>query len=471
MSFSQSCRSPSHHAVVIGGGIAGLLAARVLLNYFDQVTLIERDHYPEEPVARSGIPQGTHVHILFMRGQQILEDFFPGIKDKLVKRGAIEADFSNDYLYRFQSGWLPRAPSQLQGYACTRLLLEWQIRQELQAYQRVQIIEGHEVVGLLSSNNRQAVTGVRLRERQPERAGESQSRPLHADLVIDASGRFSHAPRWLEELGYQPPLETVVNAFLGYATRVYAPPTDHSRTWKGMLIQSNPPENLRTGFVWSVEGNRWQVLLVGAGKDYPPTQEADFLTFAKGLIDPLLYEVIRDAQPLSPIYSYRRTENRLRHFERLKRQPEKFIVLGDACCALNPIYGQGMTVAALGTVALDTWLGDKHSDGSQRGRSQDFQKKLARVNALAWQFATGSDYRVPGNEGKALNWASRLQHRYMDSLMEMLPTDKEVHDAFMEVLHLKQPPGILLHPNFLLKVLGHRQRPRDTEPTSSVKHS
>src|SRR6266700_2883964 len=290
MNLSQSPNSSGLHAVVVGGSIAGLLAARVLLHHFDQVSLIERDYYPWEPVALSGVPQGPHVHILFIRGQQIFEELFPGIKDKLVMRGAVEADFSNDYLYRFQSGWLPRAPSQLKGYACTRPLLEWQVLQELQTYQRVQTIQGHEVIGLLASKDQQLVTGVRLRKHKQSGERESQSWNLRADLVVDATGRFSHASRWLEELGYQPPSETVVNAFLGYATRVYAPPSDPARNWKGMLIQSNPPKNLRTGFVWSVEADRWLVLLVGAGKDYPPIREADFLAFARGLIDPLLFE-------------------------------------------------------------------------------------------------------------------------------------------------------------------------------------
>ncbi len=455
MSLSHSSSPSGQHAVVIGGGIAGLLAARVLLDHFDQVSLIERDYYPQEPEVRPGVPQGSHVHILFMRGQQILEGLFPGIKDKLVMRGAIEADFSNDYLYRFQSGWLPRAPSQLKGYACTRLLLEWQVRQELQTYQRVQIIQGHEVVGLLASTNQQSITGIRLREREQNGAKERESRHLSADLVVDASGRFSHTPRWLEELGYQPPSETVVNAFLGYATRAYAPPVDPARTWKGMLIQSNPPENLRTGFVWSVENGRWLVLLVGAGKDYPPTQEADFLAFATGLIDPLLFDVVSKAQPLSPISSYRRTENRLRHFERLQRQPEGFVVLGDACCALNPIYGQGMSVAALGVVVLDTWLAHNRGRRGQRGQVHDFQKKLARVNSLPWQLATGADSRVPGTSGEISGWVSRIQNRYMDTLMSLLPTDKAVRDAFMDVLHLKRTPATLLRPAFFLKALGH----------------
>jgi 2-polyprenyl-6-methoxyphenol hydroxylase-like FAD-dependent oxidoreductase len=448
--FVPSRSALGQHAVVIGGGIAGLLAARVLLNHFDQVSLIERDNYPDEPVARAGIPQGNHLHMLFLRGQEILEGFFPGMRDKLIVQGALEGDFADDYIYCFQSGWLPRTPSQLRGYVCTRLLLEWQIRQELQKYQRIKMVQGHEVVGLIASSTRESIIGVRLRERSKGLTTEIHD--LNADLVVDASGRFSRAPQWLEESGYQAPMETVVNAFQGYATRVYAPPVDATRTWKGMLIQGNPPKNLRTGFIWSVEGGRWLVLLVGTGKDYPPTQESEFVEFARGLADPLLYETIRDAVPLSPIYSYRRTENRLRHFERLKRYPERFIVMGDAYCALNPIYGQGMTVAALGAEALDEWLSRKHAS-DLRGLSHGFQKRLAHINAPCWQFALSSDYRVPAVEGKEVNLATKLQNRYMDSLVHLLPIDKAVRDAFMEVFHLRKSPTTLMRPGFLLKSL------------------
>lgn len=447
MSSSQSHGDHDRRAVVIGGGIAGLLCARVLLNHFDRVSLIERDVYPDEPIARSGVPQGHHLHMLFLRGQEILEQLFPGIGDKLVRQGAIEGDFANDYLYHFQSGWLPRTPSGLRGYACTRLLLEWQIRQELQHYQRLTIMQGQEVVGLLTDDERQAVTGVCLRQRTYIMTIDRSE--LVCDLVVDASGRFSRVSDWLEMAGYQRPEETTVDAFLGYATRVYAPPSDQTWSWKGLMIQSNPPNNLRTGFAWSVEGNCWLVLLAGTGKDYPPTDEAGFIDFAKELADPLLYQIIRQSSPLSPVYSYRHTANRLRHFERMKRYPAGFMVIGDACCALNPTYGQGMTVAALGAKELDDWLG-RHR--TTRRLAHDFQKRLAQVNAPSWQFATTSDYRVP-TTNHPISLVVRMQHRYMDRLVQLMPGDPAIRNAFMEVFHLRQSPTILLQPSFLLKAL------------------
>lgn len=177
-----------NHAIVIGGGIAGLLAARVLANHFAHVTLLERDHYPAEPGPRTGVPQSRHVHVLLLRGQQILEDLFPGITDKLIARGAIETDFLADYRYLLPSGWLARIPSRLQGYTCTRPLLEWQVHHELLTYDQMQVLEGHEVIDLTTSSDGSIVTGVRIRQRNYTAPEAREPIVLAADLsVIEAA--------------------------------------------------------------------------------------------------------------------------------------------------------------------------------------------------------------------------------------------------------------------------------------------
>ncbi len=452
-SSSISSNFLGSHAIVIGGGMAGLLSAHILTRHFERVSLMERDHYPEEPAFRAGVPQGRHVHIMLVRGQQILEDFFPGIKDKLVAQGAIEGDFTADYGYRFPTGWVPRTQSRLKGYACTRPLLEWQVRQEVMVRKRVQVIEGHEIVNLVASSDGQTVTGVQIRARNSTALAERGIISLTADLVVDASGRDSQMPRWFESLGYTPPSETVVNPFFGYASRLYIPPTDSRRTWKGLVVQAAPPKNLRGGVIWPIEGGNWIVVLGGTGKDYPPTDEEGFLEFTKSISDPVFYETLKDAQPHSQIYGYRRTENRLRHFERLARQPEGFVALGDAVCAFNPVYGQGMTVAALGAVILDESL--LHQKNGLAGLPRSFQRKLARINETPWQLATASDYQVPATEGKKPNGITKLTYRYFDSLVELLPTTPSASKAFSEVVHMIEPPTALFHPAIVARILLH----------------
>jgi len=443
-------------AIVIGGGIAGLLAARVLTAHFKHVVLIERDQYPHEPVFRAGIPQGRHVHVLLLRGQQIIEELFPGITKKLIEQGAIEYDFIRELAMRFPTGWMIRQKSPLIGYTCTRLLIEWQIRQELLENERVEIIEKHEAVELLASDNARSVRGVLLRKRDTTAPAESEQAEILADLVVDASGRDSHAPQWLQKLGYTPPQETEINAFLGYATCTYELDPDATRDWCALAILSSPPENLRGGLIWAIEGGRWMVVLAGSGRDYPPTDATGFLEFTRSLIDQALYAVIKEAKPVTPIYGYRRTENRLRHFELLKRRPERFIVLGDANCAFNPVYGQGMTVAALGAMALKNCLDQQKDDLD--GLATRFSKKLALATRLPWQLATSSDDAVLKaiGEGKEFPLTTKIVHKYVQGLTEIIPYSPLACRTFIEVQHMVKPPATLFHPVLVWKVLTRK---------------
>src|SRR4029077_18578506 len=187
-----------------------------------------------------------------------------------------------------------------------------------------------------------------------------------------------------------PPEETVVNSFQGYASRFYRPPAEFESDWKALYIQQAPPADPRGGLVIPVEGGRWHVSLVGGDGDYPPTDEAGFLAFARSLRSPALYEAIAGAEPLSRIAGHRATENRLRHYDRLGRLPDGVVAVGDAVCAFNPVYGQGMTAAALGAEVLDHWLGEDWHRGP--GRGCVFQRLLARATAAAWQLSVGADY-------------------------------------------------------------------------------
>src|SRR5579883_2404662 len=222
MSREESKRT---HALVIGGGIAGLLAARVLLRHFERVTVIERDRYPEEPVFRAGVPQGRHAHIMLLRGQQALETLFPGLKATLLAQGAVErvygAEGEGTSLYSY-GGRCPQIPPVLRGWNCSRPFLEWHIRQELAKEERLQLVEGHEVVHFLASDAEHAIVGVQFRARTASFSKEIQE--LRADLVVDASGVSSRVATWLQELGYVAPRERIIKTWVNYATRLYLPP-------------------------------------------------------------------------------------------------------------------------------------------------------------------------------------------------------------------------------------------------------
>ena len=424
-------------ALVIGGSIAGLVVTRVLLRHFEQVTLIERDMYPHDPVSRPGIPQGRQLHTTLLRGQQALEHLFPGLTARLLAGGAVERDYGNESLYYYGGGRCPRIPPFLHGWNCSRLLLEWQIRQELAKSAQLKILEGHEVVHLLYDKSINHVKGVQFRLRTHLASNEVES--LQADLVIDASGSSSRTPQWLQELGCDIPSEEIVTANLGYATCFYE---NLETPWRGIAIQATGQPR-RGGVLMEIEHGKWMVVLSGINGDYPPTHSQEFLAFAKALPDLALYDAMKSAMPSSKIYGYRYAENRLRHFEQLRRQPEGFIVVGDAVCNFNPLYGQGMTVAALEALALDACLQKRDM---QKGFAHAFQKEVSHLLVVPWMLATAADARASRAKG---SW-------YMERFLALLPKDSGALITFLEVMHMLRHPIALLHPAIIMKVITSR---------------
>lgn len=430
-------------ALVIGGSMAGLLAARALSDHFEQVTVLERDQLPDTPDFRSGVPQGRHLHALLAEGQRVLESFFPGFTNDLIEMGAPTMRWGRDTATLTPGGWLKRIDTPITTNVATRIGLEWLTRRRVAALPNVTFVQEVEVDGLVASEGR--VTGVTLRDRR-----DGSTRALEADFVVDASGRKSRAPEWLVALGYDAPQETMVNSFVGYATRWYE--ADRDFDWVSMVINARPKEDLkRGGAIMRAEGNRWLVTLAGVNKDYPPNDEAGFLEYARSLASPVMYEIIRNARPISPIYGFRYDGSRRRHYERLARRPENFVVMGDAACSFNPIYGQGMTVAALSAEALATLLKGYQGDDL----SGQFQRALFSVSERAWLMATGEDLRYPGTEGKRPNAVERFIQRYIDRLLALLPHDDAIALAFMEAMNLSQPPAALLRPAIALRVLRY----------------
>jgi 2-polyprenyl-6-methoxyphenol hydroxylase-like FAD-dependent oxidoreductase len=448
----QQAVSNSNHGLVIGSGIAGLLAARVLLHHFRFVTIVERDSLPEQPGARPGVPQTVHSHGLLKRGSNILEQLFPGLEAELIAAGAILTDQIADTLAFTQQEAFPRFPSDLIVVSCSRSLLEWSIRRRLLKSDSVQFLETTQVKKLLTDETNSKITGLQLLDRDTMELGE-----LTADLVVDASGRQSQTPKWLEELGYPTPAETKVNAFLGYTTRWYEIPQQLDANWKTLLVMPQAPHESRSGVLAAMEGNRWVVSLYGFNRDYPPTDEEGFLEFARSLSNPALYKVIKDAKPISPIYSFHNTKNRLRHYEKLKL-PEGFVVMGDAVFAFNPLYGQGMTTAAIGALELDQCLERQfRSRTDLTGLSQRFQQQLAQSLQAAWMFATNRDraWLSPVDAtttAKRLNWSDRLSQQYWQEVEALLKSSPESYRSLIEIRHMVKTPTAMLNLKFAFNV-------------------
>ena len=454
------------HAVVLGGSLAGLLAAQVLSDHFDEVTLIERDVYRETAEVRRGIPQANHVHGLLLRGRQVLEEFFPGLQDEMIAAGVPLVDMANEIAWYTRAGWGVRFPSEMKVLAFTRPVLDLHLRRRLNSNSRVKIMDNTDVLRLIPDAEKNRLAGVLICPRNSE-SDRKVATELRADLVVDTTGRASRAPRWLNDLGYVIPEETVVDAHLGYASRLYRIPDDFNRDWKCAYVQSAPPKRNRGAILFEVEGNRWLVTLTGGARDYPPSDEAGFLEFARSLPVSIIYDAMRAAEPLSPIKTHRGTENRLRHFERAKELPENFLLLGDAICAFNPVYGQGMTIAALGALTLKNTL---RENGNLRRLSRRFLIRLGKVNKAPWLLATGEDYRYPGTEGHGATLMTKVMHRYMNHVVELATKSVAVRHVLLRAFSMLVPPTAFFHPRISLRVLAHVLRERKIHENADRNH-
>jgi hypothetical protein len=422
---------------------------------------------PDGPAFRPGVPQSRHLHGLLPGGLAALERLFPGYQAELEAAGAPRVALPRDALWLSAAGWFERFPG-VEGVNASRELIEHTARWRVVAGGRVQVRDGAIVSGLVASSDGSAVKGVRLRARDGsgDGRGASAEEILPADLVVDASGRATRTPQWLAALGYPAPALTRINASLGYASRAYAIPAGFQADWRLLLLQSQPPGIPRTGYLFPVEGGRWMVSLMGAGGDYPPTDESGFLAWARGLRSPILHEVIREAEPLSPIYGHRGTDNRQWHYERMRRWPDGLVALGDAVCAFNPVYGQGMTVAARAAVLLDGCVREQAGDspGSLTGLARRFQRLVAKANAPAWVMATGEDLRYPTTEGARPDLRTRVMHRYLDRVLAAATQHPVVNQQFFEVMTMLAPPATLFHPRVLLPALRGRRDPVSADP-------
>lgn len=437
----------TRHAVVIGGGLAGLTAAQVLVEHFDRVTVVERDHLPDTPDHRPGVPQSHHAHGLGLRGRAAIPQLFPGIEDELLADGAELAHDSLPLQVVSPMGTLPLAPLPdvtLFG----RVLLEHRIRCRVAAHGTVRFVTGTEAIGLRPAPSGCRVDGLHVRSRD---TGERST--LDADLVVDASGRGSRAPTWLRELGYGEVEEEVVSSGTGYASRMYAKPDGWPDDWQMLIVNGRAPDNPRAGLVLGIDNGQWQITLSGMDGSAPPTDEEGFVGWARDLPDPSVHEAIRVARPLTPIRGWRSPTNRLRHFERMRAWPSGFVVTGDGVCATNPIYGLGMSVAATDALVLADALA-RHGSDVTGGFTADFRRRIARNIATPWLVSSTEDLRWPGVtlHGRSRTVGTTLVHRYLDVLLRAAVHDPVLAEMYYQMIMLVRAPRSLFGPRVMARI-------------------
>ena len=438
-------------AIVIGGSMAGLLAARVLADYFQTVTVIERDEPCEKSEARRCVPQGRHAHGLLLRGQDTICRLFHDVREELLAAGATPVNMGRDVKWFHFDVWKCRYHSALDFISASRPLIEWTVAERVRRLPNVKMLHGWAVESVIYDGH--SISGVRM-HRRDDRATEQR---LNADLVIDASGRASQIPQQLRVLGFERPLESTVRIDVGYASCVFRTP-NVPRDWKTLYVVSQPPAK-RGGLILPLEGNRWICTLVGMHGDHPPTDLAGYMAFAKSLPVPDMYEALRTAEPLTEVVRYGFPTGLRRHYEKLNRFPPGLLVLGDALCSFNPIYGQGMSAASMYADALQACLQERVALGwSLKDLWRTFFREVARAADRPWQLATGEDFRfteTTGPRGRAL----KLLHWYTAKVHAAASVSPLVTERFYEVMHLLKPPAAMFAPDILWKVATGR-RPR-----------
>lgn len=435
------------HAVVVGGSMAGLLAARVLSDHFARVTVIERDAIPEGAQPRKGVPQGRHLHLLHTRGEEILDRLFPGLSAELTVAGALRLDIPGDVIWFHFGGYNVRFRSGLTTLAMSRPLLESHVCRRVLALPNVECRWGHDALALHTNADRTRVTGITIR---PTRAdgGEELIEP---DLVIDASGRGSRSPAWLESLGYGRPAETTVTIGFAYTTRVYWQNGVSLPDAKAIFIQPTPPEQKRVGALFPIEGGRWIVTLGGYRDHHAASDDEGFLAHARALAAPDLYRALLNAKPASNPVSYGLPSNLRRHYERMRRFPAGYLIVGDAMCSFNPTYAQGITVSALEVEALDRALMQHHGEAST-GLARAYFSATAKRIDHAWMVAAGEDFRYSGVAGPKAP-GTRFVNWYVGRIHRATHADPEIAAAFVKVLMSLEEPMSLLQPRIALKAM------------------
>ncbi len=375
-------RSAASHGVVLGGGMAGMLAARVLRRHLDRVTVLERDELPDGPRLRKGVPQARHAHLLWSGGARVIESLVPGTTERLRAAGAHRIGVHQDMVSLSAYGWQHRFPETQFLLAATRPLLDWVVRAEVVRDPGIDVRTGVSIVDLCGSV--EAVTGVRVNDEV-----------LDADVVVDASGRGSRLRQWLAPLGVPAPAEETVDSGIAYSTRIYRAPPRAAARFPMVSVYADFRERRpgRSGLVLPVEDGQWLVTLSGTRGGEPPTDDDGFAAFARGLRHPVVGELIDAAEPLTPAHGSHSTANRRCYWERVEPWPANLVVLGDALAAFNPIYGHGISAAARSAAALDRAL------RRQLGRPELARAAFAGIARAVddpWILAVSQDMHYPG---------------------------------------------------------------------------
>ncbi|MGV9803115.1 FAD-dependent oxidoreductase [Mycobacterium sp. NPDC003449] len=436
------------HAVVLGASIGGLLAARVLADFFTTVTVVERDELPGGPAHRRGVPQGRHVHGLLSAGALALEDLFPGFLGDLAADGATVLDETCLSRLSVTLGGhrlrMPARPTEpLVSYLCSRPFLESHIRDRVRSVGNISLLDGHDAVEILTAGEGDRTTGVLVAE---HRGGAG--RAMDADLVVDAMGRAGRTPAFLESLGYRRPAEDRIAVQVSYTSQLLSIPD--GMLDERLIMIGTEPERPCGGALFAYEDDTWMLTLAGMAGSAPPIDRVGMLSYAAEFAPPTMMAALRAGEPLGAVATYRYPASVRRHYERMPEFPAGLLVFGDAICSFNPVYGQGMSVAALEALTLRDCLA---AGSAQLGPR--FLRAATPLVDRVWRMAAGADLAMPQVRGHR-PLSIRISNWFTERVLTAAESDPVVGEAFFRVMNLVASPGLLLRPSILARVATAR---------------
>jgi 2-polyprenyl-6-methoxyphenol hydroxylase-like FAD-dependent oxidoreductase len=430
----------ARQAVVIGAGMGGLAAAGAVAPYFERVTVLDRDTLHDAPTRRPGTPQAQHAHALLAAGQRALESLFPSIERDLAAAGAVTLRAGRDVIME-RPGYdpFPRRDLGFDVFSLSRPLLESVCRRRVREVPNVELRSRTRAIGIVPSANGDAVVGVR----HEGDAGRPET--LVADLVVDASGRAAPTLAFLESIRSPKPELIEIGIDVGYATAIFEIPREAPMEWMGVAHAPSAPDVTRGGLLLPMEHGQWVVSIGGRYGDYPPSDLDGFMAFTKTFRTPTIHDAIRSAKPAGEVARYNLLASVRRRFDRLDRFPRGLIPIGDSVCRFNPVFGQGMSVAAMEAVVLGKQLARRSGRADPLDvLAEDYLAEIQGCLEAPWATAE-TDFVYPQTRGeRPPDFEKRLQ--YGAALLRLAARDPEVHRTIAEVSSLLKPQCALRDP-------------------------
>lgn len=424
--------------MILGASMSGLAAARAVSDAFDEVAVLERDPLPEGPETRAGAPQTDHPHVLLEAGRTTLEDFFPGFSEDVIRNGGLMVDAATEMKYYENGGFFADGPNRLPMLCASRALFEHVTRERVRDLENVDLRDGCRFVDYVFES-KDGVRGVRYRDE------DGTGATLSADLVVDATGRTSRTPAWLEEHGFRAPDVDEVTVDVTYSTIRLDRPTGERTV---LFVPPSPPRTRGVAAI-PIEDDQWEFILQGIHGDTTPTDPDAFLAFANSVPVAEAGRLPAEREwTTEEIHHYPFPSSIRRRYDELEEFPDGLVVTGDAIASFNPVYGQGMSIGALDALMVHRTLAENGLDDL----ALEYFPRAADLIEQAWRVAVGADFEFPQTTGPKPR-GTDLFNRYVNRLIRKAHADDELTDAFYRVFRLERSATTLLRPGIVWRVL------------------